>query len=336
MKRLASLIAVALLFAQTAAADPDRWRAAGWETDFSRSLVDFSEIISGGPPRDGIPSIDNPIFVPAQSVTDLGPHEPLIRLGVDGEVRGYPLRILTWHEIVNDEIAGLPVAVTYCPLCNSAIVFERQLDTGDILEFGVSGMLRHSDMIMYDRQSDSWWQQFTGEGVVGEHAGKQLKMIPSRVVGFAQLVEADPGALVLVPNDSRARPYGQNPYIGYDSRSMPFPLYMGDLPDSLDPMSRVVVVNLDDGIRAVTLSHLRENERVEIDGVVLTWTAGVNSALDSRQIGSGRDVGAVEVLRRDDGTPLVHDITFAFVVHAFHPGQKVLTKDGEVELTSQH
>jgi hypothetical protein len=335
MKRLASMIAAALLFAQTASSEPDRWRAAGWETDFSQSLIDLSEVVSGGPPRDGIPSIDDPIFAPARSLTDLGEHEPLIRLEVDGEVRGYPLRILTWHEIVNDEIVGRPVAVTYCPLCNSAIVFERQLDTGEILEFGVSGLLRHSDMIMYDRQSASWWQQFTGEGVVGEHAGKWLKMIPSRVVGFAQFVEAHPDADVLVPNNPRARPYGQNPYVGYDSRSMPYPLYMGDMPSNLDPMSRVVVVNLGDDIRAVTLSHLRERERVEIDEVVLTWSEGVNSALDSRQIEAGRDVGAVEVVRMDDGSPLVHDITFAFVVHAFHPGQTVLTEDGLVEMTSR-
>jgi hypothetical protein len=335
MKRLASFAAAVLLLTQTAMAGPDRWRAAGWETDFSRSLVEFSEIVSGGPPRDGIPSIDDPLFAPAQSQTDLGPHEPLIRLEVDGEVRGYPLRILTWHEIVNDEIAGQPVAVTYCPLCNSAIVFERETETGELLEFGVSGLLRHSDMIMYDRQSQSWWQQFTGEGVVGEHAGQRLKMIPSRVVGFAQFVEADPGAQVLVPNDPRARPYGQNPYVGYDSRSMPYPLYMGDLPSNLDPMSRVVVVNLGEDIRAVTLSHLRERGRVEIDDIVLTWSEGVNSAVDSRLIAAGRDVGAVEAVRKDDGSPLVHDITFAFVVHAFHPGQTVLTEDGEVELTSR-
>lgn len=335
MKRLAGMIAAALFFAQTAAAEPDRWRAAGWQTDFSRSLVEFSEIIAGGPPRDGIPSIDDPIFEPAHSLTELGPHEPLIRLEVDGEVRGYPLRILTWHEIVNDEIAGLPVAVTYCPLCNSAIVFDRRIDTGETLEFGVSGLLRHSDMIMYDRQSDSWWQQFTGEGVVGEHAGKRLKMIPSRVVGFAQLLEANPDAQVLVPQNPRARPYGQNPYIGYDSRSMPYPLYTGDLPSNLDPMSRVVVVNLGDEIRAVTLSHLRERGRVEMDAVVLTWSEGVNSALDSRMIEGGREVGTVDAVHEGDGSPLVHDITFAFVVHAFHPGQTVLTEEGPVELTSR-
>lgn len=335
MKRLASAMVALFLLAHAAAAGPERWRAAGWETDFTQSLIDLSEIVAGGPPRDGIPSIDDPVFARAMDVADLGPYEPLIRLEIDGEVRGYPLRVLTWHEIVNDEIAGRPVAVTYCPLCNSAIVFERQLDTGEVLEFGVSGLLRHSDMIMYDRQSQSWWQQFTGEGVVGAHAGQRLKMIPSRVVGYGDFAQAHPQADLLIPNDPRARPYGQNPYVGYDSRSMPYPLYMGDMPANLDPMSRVVVVNLDDGIRAVALAHLREAGRVEIDDVVVTWSSGVNSALDARQIDAGRDVGAVEAFQKSDGTDLVHDITFGFVVHAFHPGATVLTADGPVELISR-
>jgi hypothetical protein len=199
------------------------------------------------------------------------PHEPLIRLEVDGEVRGYPLRILTWHEIVNDEIAGRQVAVTYCPLCNSAIVFERQLDTGEILEFGVSGLLRHSDMIMYDRQSAQLVAAIHRRGR-GRRACRQVAEddpLPRR--RLRAIAGGRPDAQVLVPNNPRARPYGQNPYVGYDSRSMPYPLYMGDMPSNLDPMSRVVVVNLGDEIRAVTLSHLRERERVEIDEVVLTW-----------------------------------------------------------------
>lgn len=335
MKRLASAMAALFLLAHAAAAGPERWRTAGWETDFTQSLIDLSEIVAGGPPRDGIPSIDDPVFARAVDAADLGPYEPLIRLEIDGEVRGYPLRVLTWHEIVNDEIAGRPVAVTYCPLCNSAIVFERQLDTGEVLEFGVSGLLRHSDMIMYDRQSQSWWQQFTGEGVVGAHAGQRLKMIPSRVVGYRDFAQAHPQADLLIPNDPGARPYGQNPYVGYDSRSLPYPLYMGDMPANLDPMSRVVVVNLDDGIRAVALTHLREAGRVETDDVVVTWISGVNSALDARQIDAGRDVGAVEAFRKSDGSDLVHDITFGFVVHAFHPGATVLTADGPVELISR-
>ena len=140
-----------------------RWSWEWPKTDFKKTAVDFKEIISGGPPKDGIPSIDNPRFMPASKVNsqDLAPTEPVIGLTINGKSRAYPLRILTWHEIVNDELAGTPVTVTYCPLCNSTIVFDRRID-GKVLDFGTTGKLRNSDMVMYDRQTESWWQQLYG------------------------------------------------------------------------------------------------------------------------------------------------------------------------------
>lgn len=329
------LVFSAFLAGQPAYADPDRWRAAGWKTNFDKTTVDLSKIVSGGPPRDGIPSIDAPVFKKASEIDDLGPHDPVIRLEVEGVARAYPLRVLTWHEIVNDTVGSIPVVVTYCPLCNSAVVFDRRLEDGSIPTFGVSGLLRNSDMVMYDRDTDSWWQQFTGEAIVGARAGTRLKMIPSRVEGFVDFARAHPDGDVLVPNDPAMRPYGSNPYVGYDSRNMPYPLYTGDLPAELEPMIRVVVVSHGDDIVAVTLSHLREAGRLETDGIVLSWRSGVNSALDGAQIAEGADVGAVEVIRATDGAPLVHDVTFAFVVHAFHPGATVLTETGPVVLTSR-
>jgi hypothetical protein len=153
----------AIAFAAThALAGPETWTREGWKTDFSKSSVPFGEIISGGPPRDGIPSIDDPKFASASEVTDIDGREPVIRFGVDDDVRAYPLRVLTWHEIANDVVGGTPVAVTYCPLCNAAIVFDRRVE-GQVLEFGTTGKLRNSDLVMYDRQTESWWQQFTGE-----------------------------------------------------------------------------------------------------------------------------------------------------------------------------
>lgn len=306
----------------------------GWQTDFSRSAAAFSEILSGGPPRDGIPSIDNPRFAPIAEVTALGPSEPVIRVEMGGEVRGYPLQILTWHEIVNDSIGGVPIAVTYCPLCNSAVVFDRRLGDGTAPEFGVSGLLRNSDMVMYDRDTQSWWQQFTGDAIVGSRTGERLKLIPSRVVGFGHLADEDPDTRILVPNEPTMRPYGQNPYVGYDSRERPYPLYAGGLPAELPAMMRVVVVKTTDGIVAVTLAHLRQSKRLSIDGIAFSWRPGVSSALADATIAEGADVGAVDVVASGSGDPLVHDITFAFVVFAFHPGATVHTHKGPVVLTA--
>ena len=173
-----------VIAATQAAANPDRWRGEWSKTDFDQHSVAFSEILSGGPPKDGIPAIDDPQFSPVSEVEDLGPDEPVIGLAIDGEARAYPLSILIWHEIVNDQIGETPVSVTYCPLCNSAVVFDRRVE-GRVLDFGTTGKLRNSDLVMYDRQTESWWQQFLGEAIVGEMTGTVLKSIPARLEAFS-------------------------------------------------------------------------------------------------------------------------------------------------------
>ena len=122
--------------------------------------------------------------MPVSEVKNLTDTEPVVGRIINGKARAYPLRILTWHEIVNDGLGSVPVIVTYCPLCNSAIIFDRRLD-GKVLDFGTTGKLRHSDMVMYDRQTENWWQQFLGQGIVGEMTGKRLKTIPARLESFA-------------------------------------------------------------------------------------------------------------------------------------------------------
>lgn len=298
-----------------------RWSSEWPNTDFSVHSIEYDEILSGGPPKDGIPSIDNPKFVPVAAADNLAPTEPVIGLTVAGEARAYPLRILTWHEIVNDVIGGKPVTVTYCPLCNSAIVFDRTLD-GEVLEFGTTGKLRNSDLVMYDRTTESWWQQFLGEAIVGEMTGKKLKMLPSRLESWERFAARHPEGLVLVPNDDNIRSYGQNPYDGYDSSAVPF-LYRGDMPEGIEPMARIVAV----GEKAWSMTLLRENGKIESDDLILTWEAGQNSALDHRTISKGRDVGNVVVQQRKNGElhDVPYDVTFAFVFHAFHP-------DGELRI----
>lgn len=184
------------------ASDIRRWRGEWHKTDFSKTSIDFDEIISGGPSKDGIPPIDNPKFELASAITTLGKDEPVVSIVVNGKARAYPLQILMWHEIVNDQIGKVPVSVTFCPLCNSAIVFDRRLK-GAVLDFGTTGKLRNSDLVMYDRQTESWWQQFTGEGIVGKHMGENLKMLPSRVESFARFRKRYPTGKVLIPNSTR-------------------------------------------------------------------------------------------------------------------------------------
>tara|TARA_R110000868_G_scaffold11981_46_gene58241 strand:- start:1575 stop:2642 length:1068 start_codon:yes stop_codon:yes gene_type:complete len=317
------------LFASQALANPDQWRSEGWKTDFSQSSITFDEILSGGPPRDGIPSIDDPKFVAAKDITNLGALEPVIRVEINGDIRAYPLQVMTWHEIVNDIVGGTPVAVTYCPLCNSALVFDRTTD-GVMLEFGTTGKLRNSDLVMYDRQTESWWQQFTGTAIVGKLLGTDLRMIPSRVESFERFVNANPDGKVLVPNNPKMRRYGSNPYVSYDSRNTPYPLFRGDLPSDIDPMLRVVVVKQDGAPKATTLTHLREQSSVRLGNVELTWEGGQNSALDTDRISEGRDVGNVMAyeIKADGsrGNEVVYDVTFAFAYLAFHPGAEILQK----------
>ena len=305
-----------------------RWAYEWKRTNFNKTSINFHDILEGGVPKDGIPSIDKPRFMAAKAISseNLAPTEPVIGVIINGKAKAYPLRILTWHEIVNDELAGVPITVTYCPLCNSAIVFDRRLD-GKILDFGTSGKLRNSDMVMYDRQTESWWQQFLGEAIVGEMLGKVLKPIPARLESFEKFLARAPEGQVLIPTNPDMRSYGQNPYASYDSTSQPF-LFRGDLPNYIKPMVRVIVV--DD--RAWSLPLIREKGTMTDGDLTLAWSKGQNSALDDSQISKGRDVGNITVQRKgSDGqmSDVVYDVTFAFVYHAFHGGQKGNKKGGK-------
>jgi hypothetical protein len=315
---LATLVALALPLA--AAAQVSGFERDWPRTDFSRTGIDLSEVISGGPPKDGIPALDTPRFLPAADEQRLDDREPVMAYApARGPARAYPLRYLMWHEIVNDEVDGVPVAVTFCPLCNTGMVFDARLG-GETLKFGVSGLLRHSDMIMYDRQTESWWQQALGEGIVGRHNGAQLRQLPALMQGWSEFREAHPDGLVMDEPDW-SRTYGRNPYVGYDS-ARPF-LYDGEAPPhGIEPLARVVRV----GDRAWPLERLVAAGELREAGLVLRWRPGQASALDAAAIGEGREVGSVRVLD-EAGRDVVHDLPFAFAFHAFHPdGEWMLGK----------
>lgn len=282
----------------------------GWTTDFLRHSVPLDQFASGGPPRDGIPPLDAPRF---ESVAAAGgvDSEPVIGVEIGGEARAYPIRILIWHEIVNDTLAGRPIAVTFCPLCNTSIVFDRRID-GRELTFGTTGNLRFSDLVMWDRQTESWWQQFTGEAIVGEQTGGRLARIPSRIMSLGAFRERHPDGEVLSEQTGFDRPYGENPYIGYDDVDSP-PFLLGDrAPDGrLAPKERVVSIEEGRALIAVPFSALADRRVIDSSvgdrPVTVWWAPGVRSALDERSIGEGRDVGAVAVYdRRLSG----RDLTF--------------------------
>ena len=273
-----------------------------WEKpDFCQHSVDYDDILSGGPPPDGIPPIDNPKFVDIADADGwLEGVEPVISLSIGEDARAYPLQIMTWHEIVNDEVGGLPVAVTFCPLCNTALVFERFSFEGELLTFGTSGNLRNSDLVMYDRQTESWWQQFTGEGIVGYFTGAILTPVPAAIVSWDDFKTSFPAGQVLSRDTGFSRSYGQNPYVGYDNiNSFPF-LFDGSLDDQLKPMERVVgIVLSDDSSVAYTLARLQEeqviNDTLGETALAVLWKSGTASALDTSRIADGNDIGATGV-----------------------------------------
>lgn len=277
---------------------------AGWKTDFSNHSVPLGEFTSGGPPKDGIPSIDEPKLISVARADEfLAVREPVAVVELDGEARAYPLQILTWHEVVNDEIAGQPVAVTYCPLCNSTVAFRRELD-GNPVEFGTTGMLRNSDLVMYDRETESWWQQITAEAVVGELTGETLEVLPSQILSWEAFRRAHPDGKVLSRDTGFDREYGTNPYAAYDTDpdSQPF-LFEGEPDRSLPPKERVASVQT--GERAAVVYPFSRltgeapvNDVIGSEPVVVFFDPNVRSALDSTQISGGREVGAAAIFER--------------------------------------
>ena len=281
------------------ALDAARFRTGNWLTDFSLHTVPYDEFLSGGVPRDGIPPLDDPQF---ESIADadkwLEDVQPVVALEVNDEARAYPLAILTWHEIANDTLGGVPVSVTFCPLCNSAVVFDRRVGD-ETLDFGVSGNLRHSDLVMWDRQTESWWQQLTGEGIVGAYAGYQLDFVPAQIVSWADFKAAFPDSDVLSRDTGYSRSYGRNPYSGYDRADQSPFLFKGRPDDRLLPMERVVALELDGQQLAFPYLALDQepavNHSVNGRDIVVLFQPGTASALDQSSIADSRDVGATGV-----------------------------------------
>lgn len=269
-----------------------------WETDWTQATVDLNELLIGiraNDPRDIIPPIDDPSFNSVSETDWLTDQDPGLAVEIDGLARFYPLGVLTRHEIVNDVFGDVPVAVTYCPLCNTGIVFDRRFD-GQVLRLGVSGLLRNSDLVMWDNITQTLWQQITGEAIVGEHAGEQLTPIGSGIVRWADFASTYPDGEALSPDQGFGRVYGGNPYAFYSSRPAPYDFFQGEIDDRYPALERVVGVTIDETSKAYPFSVIGQtrvaNDEVNGQPLVVFWgAADTADALDSDVISQSVGIG---------------------------------------------
>jgi len=280
-------------------------------TDGVKHSVPLDEILGGGPPKDGIPSIDDPQFVSIDGVEDFL-NDDSIGLGIslNGEARFYPYQILVWHEIVNDSIGGTPILVSYCPLCATAIVFSPIVD-GDVQEFGTSGKLWQSNLVMYNRTGDesteSLWSQVLGEAILGGATGEKLEIIPSDTIKLGQWKDRYPDTKVLSRDTGALRSYGTDPYGDYyTSAGTIFPTSAtGD--NRLHPKTLVIGVEINGKFKAYEKDNIPEGEMVDI-------IAGENEITITKN-----ETGQVGVVDNNTGNEIPIIAGFWFSWLAVHP-----------------
>lgn len=276
--------------------------SSDWKTDFTKHSVDFSEFMGGGPQRDGITAIDNPLFENISQAKEwLNFENPVIAVEINGIAKAYPLEILIWHEIINDKIGSTPISITFCPLCYSSSVFERIVD-GKETTFGTSGLLRNSNLVMYDRLTESLWQEFIGEAIVGKMTGTKLKIFPSQIISFEQFYNSYPNGTVLSTETGFNRSYGQNPYVGYDNiNSKPF-LYRGKTDNRLLPNEKIISVEINGKYKAypykITVKRSVINDDFNGQPILIIHIVGAVSALDARNIKKSVNAGSTGAFSR--------------------------------------
>ena len=278
------------------------WR----RTNFRKFLadLDIEEISSGSVGRDGIPPIYNPLFISIQEAEEIewltGDH-PVAIVEMDGNVKAYPLGILTFHEVVNDTIGDTPVVLTYCPLCYTAIGFIREVN-GTVLNFGTTGNLRRSNLIMWDDVTESWWQQITGQAIIGDLAGESLDTVSVNISSFDEYKRSYPKGLVLSPDSTNYdmdEIYGKNPYVRYDApNTQPF-MFKQYIDKRLDPVERVLGININEDFLAIPFTSLEESlvRELEHNGeeIVVFYNDRTLSALDKELIVESRIAGSASV-----------------------------------------
>jgi len=255
-------------------------------SQFSTDWQDYDSVleaaVSGGPPKDGIPALTDPDFIP---LADWPFNDTILTIVLQSEtddVKVYPYNILTWHEIVNDTSGKTPVAVTFCPLCGSAIVFNRTLPDGSITTFGVTGSLLESNMIMYDRTTESLWQQSTGAALAGTHSGATLDLVPMQLMMIKEAITLYPEAQVLSAETGHSRNYTRNPYAGYDEQHDAYYFVPSTVDTSIPPKTIVVVARIDATPVALPWVALKEvgTATFAVAGTTITATVSDSSTVE--------------------------------------------------------
>jgi hypothetical protein len=283
-----------------------------WKTDTLKKTVPLSEF-KVAVPKGAFPVLNHPTFLGAhQGQQVYFKHEPVISVTVNGQTKAYPLNVLTVHEIANDTLGGVPILVTYCPLCNASVVYDRRLlhqGQERLLGFEVSGMLRQSDMVMFDRQTETWWQQLTGDGLVGELAGAELTVIPSLVISVEEFFQRFPKGQILSRETGIAgadKRYGLNPYAGYDEpQGSPYEAFFDkDKVDKrLPPMERVVDVESKGKRKVYPFSAIAQkgviNDTFNGKNIVVFYKSGTVSVLDEKEIRKSRNIGSATLFNAE-------------------------------------
>lgn len=311
MIRLATLLLSALMPGLAAAAAADRLAETWPGIDLAAAGLEPESLYVYGP-RNVVPSYDDPALLPAGIASHVAGLEPVIAVEIDGEMRGYPMRIVAAHGIVNDTLAGVPIAVSYCRACSSAMVFDRRV-AGQASKFGTAGVLYEQNMVMFDAASGTWWQQINGLGLAGPQSARSLDIVPSTILSaaiFKSRVEQNPGALMAADSE-----LSQQPLASRDAFDLPEPTTRHA---GLSPVERVVVV----GRQAWPLALLRRQGRVETDELLIVWEPGREAAPDLYGRDEGEDVGNITFYHRDeradyDGKRVAEDGYRVNLLHAF-------------------
>ena len=285
--------------------------------DLSEPLVPRDAILHGGPARDGIPSVDRPRFVSAAKARFLKPDDRVLGLEYDGVVRAYPIKILNYHEIVNDRIKQQAIVISYCPLCGSGMAFKPELSDGDNT-FGVSGLLYNSDMLLYDRDTESLWSQIMGTAISGKLKGKQLISLVLTSTTWAHWVQQHPDTEVLSTRTGYSRDYERHPYGDYDiNRALYFPVSNHNA--RYHPKERVIGLSLGKYAKAYPVSELAKQGKPRFNDKVAGQTLTVEYDPDSQS--------AVFYDAQRRPLPITNLFWFAWVV--FHPQTEVFTAKRE-------
>ena len=304
----ASVMALALMLFSSAVSAVERKNGF----DVSNALIDVDEILSGGPKKDGIPAIDKPKFVAAKRADFLSPKERVLGLVIDGVAKAYPIKILNWHEIVNDRIHNSSFVVTYCPLCGTGVAFWSNI-RGLQLKFGVSGLLYNSDVLFYDRQTESLWSQIAAKAVSGKLAGAELQQLVLVHTTWSDWLEKHPRTLVLSTRTGYLRSYNSNPYAGYEqSRKLYFQVNH-KAPKTYHPKERVLGLNASGIYKAYPFVELNKHGVSQFVDVVNEQSFTI---LWNREHQSGR------IMDSDNNeVPLMQAFWFAWF--GFHPETEV-------------